>query len=95
MIKRDVYISHILRNLSYHRPSRALRRACGVHTRARPVVELGGETALRRARILPVLVASIREAVQNQEFFQVLESGEPRLGQLSPVAPVGERKIEI
>ena len=50
---------------------------------------------LRRARILPVLVASIREAVQNQEFFQVLESGEPRLGQLSPVAPVGERKIEI
>ena len=55
----------------------------------------------RKARILPVLVASIAigEAIQNQEFFQVLESWEPRLGQLSlsPVAPVwvGVRKIEI
>ena len=29
---------------------------------------------LRKARILPVLVASIGEAIQNQELFQVLES---------------------
>ena len=51
----------------------------------------GRPPLIRQSRILPVLVASIGEAIQNQEFFQVLESWEPRLGQLSlsPVAPVG------
>ena len=33
---------------------------------------------LRQSRILPVLVASIGEAIQNQEFFQVLESKVPK-----------------
>ena len=68
--------------------------ATGSGTAGRATPETG-PLHTRKSRILPVLVASIGEAIQNQEFFQVLESWEPRLGQLSPVAPVGERKIEI
>ena len=43
----------------------------------RRVLPLLTALSIRKARILPVLVASIGEAIQNQEFFQVLESGEP------------------
>ena len=50
---------------------------------------------IRVDRILPVLDPSIRELIKKQEFFQVLESWEPRLGQSSPGAPVGERNFEI
>lgn len=50
---------------------------------------------IRVNEILRVLDPSIGEAIQNQDFFPVLESWEPRLGQSSPGAPAGEQNSEM